>query len=292
MRIFITGATGFIGSAVVANLIGARHGVSALARSDNAADQLRKAGAEVHRGDLLDLESLHRGALDADAVIHAAFDHDFSRMAENCETDRAAIDAIGRALVGTGKPLIVTSGLPPVTGQTVTEADVPPGVPLGTPRVSEQTAMAFVSLGVRVSIIRMSQVHDRQKQGFASYLLAHARENGVSIYVGEGRNRWPAVHRLDAARLYVRVLEKGAAGQTYHAVSEEGVSFRDIAEAIGKRLKIPTASIAAEDTDRYFGWLDRVAQMDVPASSELTKARLNWLPSERSGFVEDIINSA
>ncbi len=292
MRIFLTGATGFIGSAVVANLIGARHEVSALARSDKAADQLRKAGAEVHRGDLLDLKSLHQGALEADAVIHTAFDHDFSRMADNCEADRAAIDAIGRALIGTSKPLIVTSGLPSIAGKTVTEVDVPPGVPRGTPRVSEQTAMAFVSLDVRVSIIRMPQVHDRQKQGFASYLIDHARENGVSIYVGEGQNRWPAVHRLDAARLYVRVLEKGAAGQAYHAVSEKGISFRDIAEAIGERLNIPTASLAAEDSERYFGWLDRVAQMDAPASSELTRASLDWLPRERSGFVEDIINSA
>ncbi|AXS40732.1 NAD-dependent epimerase/dehydratase family protein [Breoghania sp. L-A4] len=209
MRIFLTGATGFIGSAIVPNLLNDRHEVLGLARSGTSADALRQAGCDVLQGDLRDLDSLRRGAAQADAVIHTAFDHDFSRMAENCEMDRIAIEAMGSALAGSGKRFIVTSGLPPLMGRVSTETDILPAGAHGMPRVSEQVAMALTDSCVRVSVIRMPQVHDQNRQGFASYLMDHARKQGFSAYVGEGQNRWPAVHRLDAARLYSLVLDKG-----------------------------------------------------------------------------------
>ena len=285
MRIFLTGATGFIGSAVVADLLQAGHQVSGLARSDQAAVFLEALGAEPHRGDLRDVQSLQRGAEAADAVIHAAFDHDFAKLTESCEMDRYAIEALGVALEGSDKKLIVTSGLPVTSGRLATEDDVPPAGGHGIPRVSEQTALSMIERRVRVCVVRMPQVHDRKKQGFASYLLAHAREKGVSAYVGEGINRWPAVHRLDAARLYRSVLEKGAAGQFYHAVAEEGIPVRSIAEAIGRCLGVPVVALSPDESERHFGWLDRVAKMDVPASSALTQERLAWRPVETASFL-------
>lgn len=288
MRVFLTGATGFIGSAIVPDLLAAGYRVVGLARSDEAAAALAASGAEAHRGDLEDVESLRRGAEQADAVIHAAFDHDFSKLAESCEMDRRAIEALGTGLAGSGKPLIVTSGLPVIPGRVTTEDDRPPSGAHGMPRVSEQTALSMNGRGVRVTVVRMPQVHDRAKQGFATYLLAHAREKGVSAYVGEGLNRWPAVHRLDAARLYGHVLERGAAGQCYHAVAEQGVSVRDIAEAIGRRLNMPAVSLSAEESASHFGWLDRIARMDVTASSAATQDHLGWVPKERSGLLVDL----
>nr|WP_272209711.1 SDR family oxidoreductase [Marinicella sp. W31]MDC2875535.1 SDR family oxidoreductase [Marinicella sp. W31] len=288
MRIFLTGATGFIGSAIAANLLNDRHEVLGLARSDMSADALRQAGCDVVRGDLRDLQSLRRGAEQADAVIHTAFDHDFSRMADNCEMDRLAIEAMGSALAGSGKSFVVTSGLPPLMGHVSTETDILPAGAHGMPRVSEQVAMALTDSGVRVSVIRMPQVHDQNRQGFASYLMDHARKHDVSAYVGDGQNRWPAVHRLDAARLYSLVLDKGVSGQCYHAVSEEGVAVRDVAEAIGKRLNVSVTSLSDEDSISHFGWLDRIAKMDVPASSVLTRQSLEWHPAQKAGLIQDI----
>jgi len=291
MRIFLTGATGFIGSALVPNLLDDGHEVLGLARSEPSEEALRQAGCDVLRGDLRDLESLRLGAEQADAVIHTAFDHDFSRMAENCEMDRLAIEAMGSALAGSGKRFIVTSGLPPLMGQVSTETDILPPGAHGMPRVSEQVAMALTDSGVRVSVIRMPQVHDRNRQGFASYLMDHAHTHGVSAYVGDGQNRWPAVHRLDAARLYSLVLKNGASGERYHAVSEEGVTVRDVAEAIGKRLDVPVRSLSDEDSASHFGWLDRIARMDVPASSVLTRQKLQWQPLQKAGLIQDILDS-
>ena len=288
MRVFLTGATGFVGSAVVPDLLTAGHRVVGLARSDDAAATLIAAGGEAHRGDLQDGDSLRHGAEQADAVIHAAFDHDFSRLAESCQTDRRAIEALGAGLARSDKSLIVTSGLPVIPDRIATEEDAPPEGAHPMQRVSEQTALAMTARGVRAIVVRMPQVHDRAKQGFGSYLLAHAREKGVSAYVGEGQNRWPAVHRLDAARLYGRVLEHGAAGRCYHAVAEEGVPVRAIAEAIGRRLSLPVVSLSLEDSASHFGWLDRIARMDVPASSGLTQEQLGWRPAEPAGIIADL----
>ncbi|KGF68292.1 NAD-dependent dehydratase [Hoeflea sp. BAL378] len=292
MRIFLTGATGFIGSAIVANLLNEKHQVLGLARSEASADALRQAGCEFLEGDLRDPESLRRGAEQADAVIHTAFDHDFSRMAENCEMDRIAIEALGSALAGSDKRFIVTSGLPPLMGRVSTETDILPAGAHGMPRVSEQAAMALTDSGVRVSVLRMPQVHDQNRQGFASYLMDHARKQGVSAYVGDGQNRWPAVHRLDAARLYGLVLDKCASGERYHAVGEEGVAVRAVAEAIGRRLDVPVTSLSEADSAGHFGWLDRIARMDVPASSALTRQRLQWQPLQKAGLIDDILGSA
>lgn len=291
MRIFLTGATGFIGSAIIPALLEAGHRVVGLARSDTSAATLRAAGATPHRGDLEDLPALRLGAQAADAVIHAAFDHDFSNLAHSCELDRQAIVAIGDALAGSNKPFIVTAGLPVTPGRIATEEDVPPAGGHGIPRVSEQTAMSLIDRGIRACVVRMPQVHDRSKQGFATYLLAHAREKGVSAYVDDGLNRWPAVHRLDAADLYRHVLDAGTVGQRYHAVAQEGVTVREVAEAIARRLDIPAVSVSTEQSAKHFGWLDRVARMDVPASSRLTLERLTWRPQQAADFIADIAQS-
>lgn len=291
MRIFLTGATGFVGSAIVATLLNDKHQVLGLARSDASAEVLRQAGCDVLHGDLRDLESLRRGAEQADAVIHTAFDHDFSRMADNCEMDRIAIETMGSALAGSSKRFIVTAGLPPLMGRVSTETDILPAGAHGMPRVSEQVAMALADSGVSVSVIRMPQVHDQNRQGFASYLMDHARKHGVSAFVGDGQNRWPAVHRLDAARLYSLVLESGVSGERYHAVSEEGVPVRHVAEAIGRRLNLPVKSLSEDESARHFGWLDRIARMDVPASSVLTSQKLQWQPVQQADLIQDILAS-
>ena len=290
MRIFLTGATGFVGSAILPDLIAAGHQVIGLARSDEAARTLANVGAEAHRGDLNDHASLRIGAATADAVIHAAFDHDFTRLAENCDMDRLAIQAIGDALAGSDRRFIVTSGLPPMFGRIATEDDMPPADGHGMPRRSEQAARALVERGVQAMVVRMPQVHDRTKQGFATYLLAHAREKGVSAFVGNGANRWPAVHRLDAARLYGLVLEHGTAGRSYHAVAEQGVPVRAIAEAVGSRLNVPVTALSEADAADHFGWLDRIARMDVPASSLMTQDALGWQPAQPESMLNDIVN--
>lgn len=281
MRIFLTGATGFIGSALVPELINAGHQVIGMTRSDAGAQSLAAAGAEVHRGTLEDPESLRSGAAKADGVIHTAFDHDFSRFVENCEKDRHAIRALGAALAGSDRPLVITSG----TGMGNHE----PGQP-GTedvfntshpnPRIaSELTGAELLNAGVNVSVVRLPQVHDTRKQGLITPFIAIAREKGVAAYIGEGRNRWPAAHLLDVARLYRLALEKREPGARYNAVDEEGVEVREIAEAIGRGLNVPAVSISREEAADYFGWMSAFAGMDFPASSVQTRARLGWHPT-------------
>jgi nucleoside-diphosphate-sugar epimerase len=285
MRIFVTGATGFIGSAIVHELVHAGHRVLGLARSDAGAESLIVAGVEVHRGDLEDLDGLRAGAGAADGVIHTAFIHDFSKFEANCEIDRRAIEALGSALAGSHRPFVVTSGtglLAP--GRLATEEDA---ANASFPRKSEEAAASVAARGVHVSVVRLPQVHDRVKHGLISYAIAVARTKGVSAYVGDGLNRWPAGHRLDCAHLYRLVLEKGSAGARYHAVAEEGVPVRAIAEAIGRGLKVPVVSISAEQAGEHFGWLGPFASLDVPASSALTQSRLGWRPTQ-PGLMDDL----
>lgn len=290
MRVFVTGATGFIGSIIVKELLGNGHRVIGLARSDTAAKSLHFAGVEVHRGDLEDLASLRSGAANSDAVIHTAFNHDFSKYLDNCEADRRAIEAIGGVLAGSDRPLIVTSGtamLPP--GRTGTEDDVPIPSSAGVPRsASEEAAASVAARGVRVSVVRLPpSVHDREKLGLVSQLITLAHEKGVSAFVGEGINRWPAVHRLDAAHLYSLVLEKSAAGARYHAVAEEGVPLKEIAEVIGRRLNIPIVSKSPAQAFDHFGWLGPFMGIDLPVASAKTQDRLGWRPTQ-SGLLADL----
>jgi len=268
MRIFLTGATGFIGSALVPELIQAGHHVIGMTRSDDGARALDAAGVEVHRGTLEDPESLRSGAAKADGVIHTAFDHDFSRFVENCEKDKRAIAALGAALAGSDRPLIITSGTGMGSGQhgePATEDVFDTSHP--NPRIaSELAGNALLEAGINVSVVRLPQVHNPFRQGLISPLIEFAREKGAVAYVGEGRNRWPAGHLSDVVRLV-------------HAVGEEGVSSRDIAEALGRGLNLPVVSIAPEDAAAHYGWMAMFVGLDMPASSAHTQARLNWHPT-------------
>jgi nucleoside-diphosphate-sugar epimerase len=294
MRVFLTGATGFIGSTIVPELINAGHQVLGLTRSDAGAESLIAAGAEVHRGSLEDPESLRRGAAQADGVIHCAFDHsafgnDFSRFVEVCEKDRCAIESLGDALRGSDRPLVITSGTGmgnAVPGQPATEDHFDPNHP-NPRRASEVAGASMAERGVNVSVVRLPQVHDTVKQGLITYAVHVAREKRASAYIGDGLNRWPAAHVLDVAHLYRLALEKREPGSRYNAVAEEGISMREIAEVIGRGLKMPVVSLSQEEAPAHFGWLAMFAGFDMPASSAQTRQRLGWRPTG-PGLIADL----
>lgn len=288
MRVFVTGASGWIGSAVVPELIGAGHQVLGLARSDSSAAAVAATGAEVHRGSIDDLDSLRAGAAASDGVIHLAYNHDFSRMAEAAATNQRVIETLGDALEGTGRPLVIASGTAGIVpGRVTTEedaadADAPPRA------ATEATLLGFAARGVRPSSLRMPPtVHGAGDPGFMAVLIGIARDKGVSAYIGDGSNRWPAVHRQDAAHLFRLALESAPAGSVLHAVAEEGVPVRHIAETIGRHLEIPIVSVAPEDAADHFGWLGAFLGLDTPASSGRTRRRFGWTPTH-AGLIEDL----
>jgi nucleoside-diphosphate-sugar epimerase len=286
MRIFVTGATGFVGSAIVRELLSSGHTVLGLARSERGAETLVTMGAEIHRGSLEDPASLQDGAGRSDAVIHTAFNHDFSKFAQNVADDRRAIEVMGAALAGSDRQLLVTSGFAGLaTGRIATEADRESS---GFARASEATANAVAAGGVRASTVRLApSTHGLGDHGFVPHLIRLAREKGVAAYIGDGQNRWPGVHRLDAARLYRLAIERGVENGPFHATDEEGVPFRMIAEVIGRRLGVPVMSMTADEAAAHFGWFVRFAGMDMPASSARTRAVLGWQP-EQPGLLADL----
>lgn len=290
MRVFVTGATGFIGTQVVAQLLSAGHEVLGMTRSDAGAGMLAAAGAQAYRAGLADADRLRAGAAQADAVIHTAFNHDdFGKFAESCEQDRRVIAALAEALRGSARPLIITSGVGMGErghGQAAVETVL--NLEHRNPRIaSELAGVAALEAGVDVRVVRLPQVHDTRRQGLVSYLIAHSREQGLAAYIGEGRNRWSAAHVSDVALLYRLVLEQGQAGERYHAVAEEGIAARDIAEAVGKGLGVPVKSLSAAQAGAHFGWLAMFAGQDMSASGALTKERLGWHPAG-PGLIADL----
>jgi nucleoside-diphosphate-sugar epimerase len=292
MKIFITGAPGFIGNALVPELIQAGHQVLGLSRSEAGANALTAAGAQARQGTIQDLDILRDSAAKSDAVIHLAFNHDFSKFAANSADDKLAIETLGAALKGTDRPLIVTSGVAMLApGRTATEADPPVPVSPHFPRASEATAIALAEQGINASTMRLSQIHDTHKAGLCSYFAAIARQKGVSAYVGDGQNRWAAAHLLDTAHLYRLAIEQGKAGDRYHAVTEEGVTAREIAEAIGRGLNLPAVSKTPEEAAEHFGFLAFFVSADGPASSAQTQQRLGWNPKGNPTLIEDLNNT-
>jgi nucleoside-diphosphate-sugar epimerase len=280
MRVFVTGATGFIGSALVPELIQAGHTVLGMTRTETGAESLAKLGAEVHVGALEDIQSLQAGAAQADAVIHLAFNHDFSKLPANCEDDRRAIEAIGEVLAGSDRPFVTTAGVlvdNPLPGQPFDEDDPKPV--MKWPRVSEEATLAAVDKGVRGIVMRLSQIHDTRRQGLVSFLIQLALQKKVSAYIGAGVNRWAAAHLSDTARLYRLAVEKATAGSKWHAVGEQGVATKDIAEALGKRLNLPVVSISPEQAPPHFGFLSDFMMLDSPSSNTKTRERLGWVPT-------------
>jgi len=290
MRVFVTGATGWVGTVVVKELISAGHSVLGLSRSDEGAEALAAAGASVQRGHLEDLDSLRAGAKASDGVIHTAFIHDFSKYLENCAIDRAAIEAMGAVLAGSGKPFITTSGTAGLAVGRLADEDsqADRSSPMSTRLISEDLTFGLVSQGVRGMVVRLPpSVHGAGDKGFVPTIVAAARERGSSAYVGDGRNRWAAVHRLDAARLYRLALESGEAGRPYHAIGDEAVVFGDIAAVIGQRLGLPVVSISPEEAVAHFGFVGMVASLDIPVSGAKTRAALGWAPTQ-PGLIADL----
>jgi nucleoside-diphosphate-sugar epimerase len=290
MRIFLTGASGFIGSAITKELLAAGHEVLGLARSEESAKALTAAGATVHKGTLDDPESLKSGAAVSDGVIHTAFNHDFSKFRDNCETDRRVIEAMGSVLAGSDRPLIITSGTALIRlGRPATEADIQPNGSDTHPRVaSEEAAAAVAEKGVRVSVVRLPpSVHGQGDHGFIPMFIGVAREKGISAYIGEGHNRWATVHRLDAARLYRLAIEKAASNAIYHSIGEEGVATHAIAETIGRHLNLPVTSISGDEATPHFGFIGAYFGYDIPASSAETQKILSWTPTQ-PGLIADL----
>jgi nucleoside-diphosphate-sugar epimerase len=289
MRVFLTGATGFIGSRIVPELIAAGHHVIGMTRSDAGAQSLSAAGAEAHHATLEDLESIRAGAAKADAVIHTAFDHDFSQFVANCDKDRRVIEALGSVLKGSDRPLLITSGtgMGAVNHSGMAKEDVFNANNPNPRAASEIAGNVLLDAGVNVSVVRLPQVHDPVRQGLVSPYIDIARAKGKVAFVGEGRNRWPAAHVLDVAKLYQLALDKGTAGARYHAVAEEGIAARDIAEVVGAGLQLPVVSLSPEEAKEHFGWLAMFIGMDLPASSAWTREVLGWHPTG-PGLIADL----
>jgi nucleoside-diphosphate-sugar epimerase len=289
MRVFLTGATGFIGSRIVPELLAAGHHVIGMTRSDAGAQSLSAAGAEAHLATLEDLESIRAGAAKADAVIHTAFDHDFSQFVANCDKDRRVIEALGSVLKGSDRPLLITSGtgMGAVNHSGIAKEDVFNANNPNPRAASEIAGNVLLDAGVNVSVVRLPQVHDPVRQGLVSPYIDIARAKGKVAYVGEGRNRWPAAHVLDVAKLYQLALDQGKAGARYHAVAEEGIAARDIAEVVGAGLQMPVVSLSPEEAKEHFGWLAMFMGMDLPASSAWTREVLGWNPTG-PGLIADL----
>ncbi len=289
-KVFLTGATGFIGTAIVSELIHNGYQILGLTRSDVGKQSLLAAGAEVFRGDLDDLDSLRKGAETADAVIHTAFNHDFTKFKQNCEADRRVIEALGSVLAGSNRPFVVTSSTSVAkvgTGEVATEQSPALDSSVSPRAASEEAAAAVAKLGISVCVVRNSQVHDTRKQGLVSYAIDIARKKGSSAYVGDGTNRWSAVHLQDTARLYRLAMEKAESGAVYHAVAEEGVAFREIGETIGQGLNVPVISVAPEEASAHFTWFAPFVGRGNVASSALTQQRLGWQPTG-PGLIADL----